>query len=266
MQEDGETGESRRDLADRLDDLRIAAAFLTRLPMGGGGAAAPGALAEAAWAFPIVGLGVGLVGGLVYLVAAGIGLAGWPAAVLAVAAQLLLTGALHEDGLADVADGFGGGATRDRKLEIMRDSRIGAFGVSALILALMARIAVVAELADPSPVIAVLLAAGAASRAAVVAAMNWLDPAQPDGLGADAGRPEPARVMIAGGVALLAALVALGVGAGVIALIVAAAGAAMIGALAQQQIGGHTGDVLGAVQQAAEIAFLLAAVAALGGG
>src|SRR5271168_821970 len=99
--------------------------LLTRLPVGRSGGSD---LARTVWAFPVVGLVVGLLGGLVYWALARLGVPAFLAASWAFVAILLVTGAFHEDGLADTVDGFGGGRTRERKLEIMRDSRIGAYG------------------------------------------------------------------------------------------------------------------------------------------
>jgi adenosylcobinamide-GDP ribazoletransferase len=227
-------------------DLRIAAEFLTRLPLPAQGYA--GALAGAVRAFPLVGAAIGASAGVVYGAAVWLGLTPWLAAALAVAAALALTGALHEDGLGDLADGFGGGATREAKLAIMRDSRIGTYGVAALTLTLLVRVAA-------------LLAAGAVSRAAMAALMGKLDPARHDGLGFDAGRPDAGAVMIACGLAVVIAMAALGLSTGLAAAAAAAAGAAGIAMLARRQIGGQTGDVLGAAQQMAEITFLMACVA-----
>ena len=109
-----------------FDEFAIATAVLTRLPVGAA-AAEPGAVAAAGWAFPLVGAGIGLICALAFFVAGPLGVPNAPAALLAVAAGLLLTGAFHEDGLADTADGFGGGRTREEKLAIMRDSRHGTF-------------------------------------------------------------------------------------------------------------------------------------------
>src|SRR5579864_6859060 len=116
----------RRAPGDWPDDLLIAAAFLTRMPIPTP-AVLPGRLAQASWAFPLVGVGVGLPT--------------LAAALIAVAGTAALTGALHEDGLADTADGFGGGATPEAKLTIMRDSRNGAYGVLALIFSVALRAA-----------------------------------------------------------------------------------------------------------------------------
>ena len=244
-----------------LDHLRLGAAFLTRLPVGPAEPIQPGSLAAAAWAFPLVGLGVGLAAGLVFGLALLAGLTAWLAAILAVSTQLLITGALHEDGLADVADGFGGGLDRERKLEIMDDSRIGAFGVSALVVALLARISAIAAVADPALVLGSLAGAGAASRAVVVGVMGTLEAARPAGLGAAAGTPQVAVVTVAGALGALAAVLGLDLAAGAAALAGAAAAGVVGGALAKRQIGGHTGDVLGAVQQAAETVFLVVVVA-----
>jgi adenosylcobinamide-GDP ribazoletransferase len=181
---------------------------------------------------------------------------------VALATIIWVTGALHEDGLADVADGFGGGRTREAKLEIMRDSRIGTFGALALILALLARAGAIAALATPLAVASALVAAGAVSRAALPPVMTVLPLARADGLAAGAGRPHPTRAAAAVLVAALIALALLGQAAA--AALVAGAGAAFVVAwLARRQIGGHTGDVLGAVQQLTEIGVLLGAVAAL---
>src|SRR6266446_5716409 len=116
-----------------LASFAAATAFLTRVPID---TPTPGAwqLADSAWAFPLVGAGVGAVAGLAFLLAQLVGLGDWPAALLAVLSGLALTGALHEDGLADTADGFSGGRDREAKLAIMRDSRQGTFGVLALLL------------------------------------------------------------------------------------------------------------------------------------
>ena len=122
-------------------------AFCTRLPLVGATPIAGSTIAKAAWAFPIAGLVVGIVGAVVYALAHRAGVPAWPAAALAVAATLLATGCLHEDGLADTADGFGGGKTREQKLDIMRDSRIGVYGVCALIMSLLLRVGAAGELA-----------------------------------------------------------------------------------------------------------------------
>ncbi|MGH6943407.1 MAG: adenosylcobinamide-GDP ribazoletransferase [Geminicoccaceae bacterium] len=250
-------------LGEALRDFKAALSLLTRLPGAAGPDRTGRALADSVVMFPAVGALVGALGALVFGGAHGLGLPGWPAAVLALGARIWLTGALHEDGLGDVADGFGGGTTRARKLEIMRDSRIGSFGAIAIGLAVLARVSAIAALATPGTVALVLIAAGAASRAALPPVMLLLPKARADGLAASAGRPHVARVVASAmlGVLLVALLLPPGVAGA--ALLGASLAAVLLGALAQRQIGGHTGDVLGAVQQVAEIGFLFGALALL---
>ena len=244
-----------------LAEGKAALQFLTRLPVRAGAAPPDHALAASAPAFPLIGALVGALGGLAFALAGWLGLPPALAAVLAVAAQVLLTGALHEDGLADLADGCGGGRTRADKLAIMRDPRLGTFGALALILALLARTAALAALAEPALVAAALIAAGAASRAGLPALMATLAPARDDGLAAGAGRPHPLRVAAGIAIAALLAFIALAPGTAALGLVAAAGALLLIGGLARRQIGGHTGDVLGAAQQLAEIGFLLGALA-----
>ncbi len=246
-----------------VDDLRRACGFLTRLPVGAIAPVDGGSLADASRAFPLVGLIVGLAGGLVYLIATGLGVPALPAAVLAVAGQAGLTGALHEDGLADLADGLAGGGTIERRLEIMRDSRIGAVGAVALILLLAGRVTAIAELASPGLAVAALMAAGAVSRAGIVWLMALVPAARMNGLGAAAGAPTHDRAWMASAIAAVAALLLLDLGSGIVALALAAAAAAAVGLLARRQLGGVTGDVLGAAQQLSELACLLTAAALL---
>lgn len=256
-----DAGGWRARLAQGGADLRVASTFLTRLSIPASAGSGRGDLAAGAWAFPLVGIAVGLAGGLAFSAATGFGLTSWLAAIAAVAVQLALTGALHEDAVADVADGFGGGADRDAKLAIMRDSRIGTYGVSALILALAARLGALAALADPGAVVAALVVAGAVSRGGMVWLMRALPPARDDGLGHAAGIP--ARDAVAGAtiIAGIVALLLAGIGGGVAALVGAGLGTLAIGALARRQIGGQTGDVLGAGQQVAEVLCLAALIA-----
>lgn len=243
---------------DWVEDLRLAAGFLTRLPL------APSAdrpLAQAARVFPLVGAALGLAAGLIYGLAAALGLPSMLAAVVTLAGLIAATGALHEDGLADSADGLGGGATAKDKLAIMRDHHIGAYGVIVLILGLLARVGALAALAEPALVLAALVTAGAASRAALPPVMLRLPLARGDGLASSAGSPGQRDVIIGGGIALVIAIIALDFTTALAALIMAALAAFAVTALARRQIGGYTGDILGAVQQAAEIAILFTLVA-----
>jgi adenosylcobinamide-GDP ribazoletransferase len=247
------------------DQFLAASSFLTRLPLTAWSRspidALPPSLADSAWAFPVVGLVVGVIGGLAYAIAGALHLPPLAAALVALVATILTTGALHEDGLADTADGFGGGATRERKLEIMRDSRIGSFGVIALVLSIGLRAAALAAIAERWQVLGALIAAHALGRGVLPAALRQLAPARSDGLGASAGRPEHNATLIALAIALVLAVIGIGLRAGLMAAIVAALVAVAMGWLAERQIGGQTGDVLGAIEQGVETAALLAAAA-----
>jgi adenosylcobinamide-GDP ribazoletransferase len=243
-----------------FNDFAIATGVLTRLPFGAT-AAEDGAVAAAGWAFPLVGVGIGALAAIAFLVAETLGLAEFPAALLAVAAGIALTGALHEDGLADTVDGFGGGRDRNEKLAIMRDSRHGTFGVLALVLSVALRAAALATLGDPIHAGLALIAAHAASRAMLPAVMRLLPTARPDGLAAAAGRPSRAVAAAAAAIGAAVALAMLGPLAGAVALAAAGGAAALAAILARRQIGGYTGDVLGFCQQLGEIVMLLAAAA-----
>lgn len=256
-----------------LRDMRLGLMLLTRLPVPAVTDLQPNDLARATWVYPIIGVVAGVAGGLAFTVAnrAGLGIAS--ATILAIAAQVALTGALHEDGLADTADGFGGGRNRERKLAIMRDSRIGTYGVMALLIAFGLRYAGLEELAGAllavsdeldetvshsTAITIALVTAGALSRAAVVAVWCVLPPARPDGLAASAGQVPATSALVALGLAALIAVFLLPIGTAFSAVLAAGIAATAIAILARRQIGGHTGDVLGATQQSSEIAVLLA--------
>lgn len=246
--------------ARRVAELRLAFQLLTRLPVGTSPGTPP-PLAAAFWAFPLAGAVAGAVVGGVYWAAAALGLPALAAAVVGLAAGVLVTGALHEDGLADTADGLGGGRDRARKLEIMRDSRIGSYGVLALILAMGLRLGCVAALPPGGATLALLAGIGALSRAVLPPLILALPPARADGLGrlAAEGAPKGRPAALAGGALALGAA---GMLPGGLALVLAAgAGAVAVGLLARRQIGGITGDILGAAAVTAELAALCATVA-----
>ena len=241
-----------------LRDAKTAAIFFTRVPIPHDGALMLADLRRAWRVVPAIGALIGLGGGIVFALASWLGLPPVAAALLAVLATVALTGALHEDGLADTADGSGG-SDPERRIEIMRDSRIGAYGALALIFSVGLRVAALAAIARPGAAVLALIASHAVSRACMPAVMDRMQPATEEGLGAGAGTPDRTALAIAAGSALVLALIALGLAAGVWALLAAAAASFATAALAQRLFRGYTGDVLGAVQQAAEIAVLLAA-------
>ena len=224
-----------------------AAAFLTRLPV-------PHARAEhCARYFPLVGACIGAFGGLVTIAAARI-VPLVVAVILGMIATALLTGALHEDGLADSADAFGGGATREQVLTIMRDSRIGAFGALGLILVLALKIASLSYL----PLAALplgLVCAHAFSRALCVAPMAYGRYAR-SGHPAQRARPADAAIAL-----VLGALPFFFLSLWPIVAMLAVA--AVLYAYFHARIGGYTGDALGALQQLTEVACYVALLAVL---
>jgi adenosylcobinamide-GDP ribazoletransferase len=256
--------DSRPDIAE----FGTAISFLTRLPGGPEGIRQPPTLAEAAWAFPLVGAVVGLIGGLAVILAYAIGLPPLLAATIGVLVAVLVTGAMHEDGLSDTIDGFGGGSTAVDKLAVMRDGRIGAFGALAMIFSLLIRIAALAWAIPFSRIgtLALLVAAEAASRAAMVRVWHDLPPARSDGLSYNAGRPtERLSVLalaIAGVLTALAILFPVVTFWSAVAAFAGSLAAALVFAqICRSEIGGQTGDTLGAAQQISLSVFLLLAVA-----
>jgi adenosylcobinamide-GDP ribazoletransferase len=257
-------GESRPDIAE----FGTALSFLTRLPGGPEGIRQPPTLAQAAWAFPLAGAVVGAIGGLALIVAYALGLPPLLAATIGVLVGVLVTGAMHEDGLADTIDGFGGGATAVDKLAIMRDGRIGAFGALAMIFSIGVRIGALAWAVPYSRVgaLVLLIAAEATSRAAMVRMWHDLPPARTDGLSYNAGRPEERLSVLA--LAIAGVLCAIAIFFPVVTFWSAVA--AFAGSLAavlvfaqicRSEIGGQTGDTLGAGQQISLAVFLVLAVA-----
>jgi adenosylcobinamide-GDP ribazoletransferase len=244
-------------------DLKISVLFSTRLPLAHTLAVAGPDVARASWTLPLAGTLIGLLGAAAYWFVHAAGLPPLAAAALALAATLLATGCLHEDGLADTADGFGGGTTRERKLEIMRDSRIGSYGACALILSLLLRWSALASLAEPAAVAGALIAAHASARATMPLLMCLVPQARADGLAADAGSPPRASVVAAGLLAAIALGLGLGRTAAVAALLLLVLAAAFMAWLCRRQIGGQTGDVLGALEQVGEVLVLLTAAARL---
>jgi adenosylcobinamide-GDP ribazoletransferase len=231
-------------------------------------------MARVARVVPLVGLIVGVIAALVAVMGYVAGLPPLASALLAIGASAVVTGALHEDGLADVADGFGGGWTAERKLEIMKDSRIGGYGAVALVVVIGLEAVLVEDILarfGPIAVFAALVASATLSRVAALLPMTLLPPARSEGLGATAGRLGFPDLAVGGVVACLISSVGLFAMFGTLgapfvlaACVIAAALAGLSCArLAKAQIGGHTGDVAGATQKLATIAVLAAIVIAL---
>lgn len=256
-------------MSDKQDDARpgpgrwlsapaVAAMFLTRLPVRGPQAELAGAVV----AFPLVGILVGALGGGAFWLATLAGLPPLASALIALAATVILTGALHEDGLADTADGLAG-HNAEESIRIMRDSRIGGYGVLAMIFSVGLRVSALAAIADSLAVVLAMAAAGAMSRAAMPVVMLALPRATSTGLGAAAGKPAAADTFFGIAIAALLALALLGPVAALATLAAATVATLAIATLARRRLGGYTGDILGAVQQAAEITALLTLAAVM---
>ena len=245
--------------------FRLACQMLTRVPAARGIDYAPELDAAAVRYYPAVGLLVGLAGGAVF--AAAYGLFGpFSAAVLALAATALLTGAMHEDGLADTADGIGGGRTAERALEIMRDSRIGVYGVLALGLVVATRVFALTGL-TPWIGFAILVAAHGLSRWSVVVVIATARYVRSSGTATPVAGPVSQASHAAAGAAALACLVLVGFAASPAAALGALGGLTcghvVVRAFFQPKLKGYTGDTLGATQQISEVGAYLGLLACL---
>ena len=249
-----------------LADLLIALRFLSRLPVPATdreAALGAGGLAAAVIMVPVAGAIIGLGPAAMLVALAAWGVAPPVAGAAALAALVAVTGALHEDGLADCADGFGGGGTREHKLAIMRDSRLGTYGACALALSLVARAAALASLGTEGPAMAMaaIVATAALSRGLAMLPLVLLPPARVDGSGAASARPNSRRLAGALALGMVFALLPALAGAPLIRVTLASGLALMaalaLASLAHRQIGGQTGDVAGATQQVAEVTMLL---------
>lgn len=237
------------------NDLLIAVGLLTRLPFPQPVWPEADCPARAAWAYPLAGLIVATLSGLVSWCLLNAGLPAAYCAGAALAIMVLSTGAMHEDGLADCADGFWGGWDRERRLKIMKDSSSGAYGVSALILSYGLRWTALAALFAQGWVFVPLIVAALTSRVGMVWCMTILPNARADGLSSTTGRPPLIAAAIASIWAIVACLVGFGV-TGIVLVIVALAATMVWSLVAMRKVEGQTGDVLGATQQICEITVL----------
>ena len=251
----------------RLAELQLAFMLLTRLPAGTLTSQLP-ELAHARWAFPIVGCIVGGIIAASYIILSLLLLPSFAAAILAITAGLFSTGAIHEDGLADCADGFGGGQNREKKLAIMRDSAIGSYGTLSLIIIMGLRILLLSMLPAKLEIVTPIIICAVISRYAMVGYLCLLPAARQDGLGNQASGNQTSGDNISA--LLLAGLIALPAfvtGAfGLIYVIIAIVSVALIwGVIAKYQLGGQTGDVCGAGQIICETAGWLIIATIYGG-
>lgn len=236
-----------------LSSLRSAVGFLTVVPVARAGAEPEDRLGRAY--FPAVGALVGLAAGLVFLVGAAV-MTPLLAAVAAIATGVLLTGGLHLDGLADAADGLLGGGSTERRLEIMRDPRVGSFGAIALVLVLVGEVAALSAM-TPVRALRALIVAGALSRLAMLAVVALVPYARTEGLGIAAVGGRRVADLALGGVVTLAVCLLDPRHALVAGLLVAVTTLVVV-RLARRRIGGATGDVYGACAEIGQLAALLA--------
>lgn len=252
-------------LDNLITETARAISFLSRLPVPNRFFAGyDGSLRRTVAAFPLAGLVIALPAALTLGLLSVARVEPVLVALVTIALQIVLTGALHEDGLSDTADGLGGGRSREKALAIMKDSRIGTYGALALILGVALRVASLAIVVEALPGWAAalaLLATATFSRALLVWHWSSLPPARTDGVAAAAGTPDPdaVRTALVLGTVLAAVLGLLALpfhgwfAAGLIAAATVSAFTRHVG----KRLGGHTGDTIGASQQLCEIAFLL---------
>jgi adenosylcobinamide-GDP ribazoletransferase len=236
-----------------LADLPAAIGLLTRLPIPVSQTRAMERGAAAAWAYPIAGLIVGVILATSVAAFTWVGLPIGIVAALVIAVNIAVTGAMHEDGLADTADGLWGGWDKARRLEIMKDSHIGVYGVLALGLSLLIRWLGVSALIALDIYWVGLIAIAVLSRGGMVVLMAAIENARDGGLSKSVGRPSPTTAWIA-----VAICMVIGLLLGQFAVLITAPIAILAcGLIARSKIGGQTGDILGATQQVTEIALLL---------
>ncbi|HEY8441488.1 MAG TPA: adenosylcobinamide-GDP ribazoletransferase [Xanthobacteraceae bacterium] len=245
-------------------EIKIAVLFCTRLPLSHSTAIDGRDVARASWAMPVAGALVGGVAALVYVAGYRLGFSSLLAAGLALTATLLATGCLHEDGLADTADAFGGAHDVERKLAIMRDSRVGTYGACALAVSLMLRWSAVAAIEHPAPAAAALIAAHAAARGALPSFMRLVPLARADGLAAGAAGVSWENGSIAALLGVIALAAAFGPRTAAVAFVLLLVAALLMARLCIQQVGGQTGDVIGALEQVNEILILMTAAIVFG--
>jgi adenosylcobinamide-GDP ribazoletransferase len=237
-----------------LHHVLLAFVLLSRLPLPQLPDAAFAKAPRAVWAYPLVGVVLSACAVAIGWVAMAAGASAMIASGVVIALLILLSGAMHEDGLADTADGFWGGHDAARRLEIMKDSQIGTYGVLALGISTGLRWTAIAALLPTAPL--AVIASASLSRGVMPVVMTVLPLARSEGLSHSVGRPSLALagLSVAFGVMLCILLTgAIALGLGLLALLVTSG----IIAIARRKIGGQTGDVLGATQQLADVAMLV---------
>lgn len=267
--EDGEekdncdTMEQKPETARWLHDIAACVGLLTRLPVKVDTELAMARSAAATWAYPVVGFLLGGVSFGLFMICNLLGIPAYVMLILIIGLQIVITGAMHEDGLADSADGLWGGWTVARRLEIMKDSSIGVYGVCAIGVVLSLKLAALLTAIHPSTGFAfALLGTAALSRAAMVTLLYALPPARGKGLGKSVGKPPLWSVWTAIGIAsggtLFFGLLIGQLWAAALMIVMTGLAAWGTARIAKAKIGGFTGDILGATQQVCEVTALIA--------
>ncbi len=239
-------------------DICIAGVFLTILPIKINGQIKDIELAEASWTFPLIGLVIGAICGCMFTLAYVLNLDPLVCAIICVFSSILVTGGLHEDGLADMVDGFGGGASCEDKLRIMRDSRTGTYGVIALILSVLLRSALLDSLTELKFVVIAVILSGIMSRSLLPFITLLFREARHDGLAVKFRKASKGVSLISFLLGTMACFLFLGLTGTFFITGIAIFSVLITVLIAYRQIGGYTGDVLGGCQQICEVAVLTA--------
>jgi adenosylcobinamide-GDP ribazoletransferase len=232
----------------RSEEFGLALGLLTRFPLPVFKMRSPATLASAFWAYPLAGALIGCLSAAVFWLSITAGFSAIACVLIAMSAALLSNGAFHEDGLGDFWDGIGGGRTREAKLAIMRDSRIGTYGALALFMTLGLQASFLVSLqhyAGAAVAMAAIVAAETAARGAIALPAFSLKPAREDGIGVSMARLSPGVLAAGLALAIVIPLILLGFKAALL-ILGAVAGVSLITILTWRFLGGYTGDVFGA--------------------
>ena len=257
----GDSYSDRSQISHLWYEVRLCLGTLTRIPVFSVEYSGHSSLASASWAFPLIGVIVGLIGAVVLWLCDMFGLGAQLSALLAIALMTILTGALHEVGLANTANGLGATGDAEKRLSVMLDPRAGVFGIVALIMVFSGRWLALGDLIaiSFSDGVAALIAATAISRGVLPFVMRGAPDATGDEQGFAQGQPEARPAWIALGISGAISLVAFGFGGTIIVLLIAGLVTFVVAKMARRLFDGRNGDLLGAVQQLVEVVVLVTA-------
>ena len=240
-------------------DLLLSLSFLTRIPVFKD-LTFERTLMDAAWSFPLIGALVGLIGGMFAFLLSYLNVSPVIISFITIGAIILVTGGLHEDGLADTADGFGSNKRPEDKIRVMRDSRIGVYGTLALMITILTKVSALSELIDNdhiSTCVIALVVSGALSRSSMIGIAFFLENASETGLATLAGKPSPSSIGVCFFISILLCLFLLPLTKVLVAILLSSVTTVIIGFLSKKQINGYTGDILGTSQILSETVILI---------